>query len=308
MVRPLVVSAPGSLMVLGEHAVLHGFPCLVAAIHHRVRVSILPRNDGIVTLTSALGDYEADRDDLPDHPSFRFVLGAIRSRPNALPGGFDAVIAADMPPTIGFGTSAAVTVALLGALQASGGGCLDPDRLLPEARTVIQQVQGRGSGADAAASCHGGLVRYAMTDAAATRLPGEARPLTALYCGYKKPTPEVIAWVNERWRGREAGLAALFAHMGEAVEDGWRQLQRGDHAGFGATLDRGQALLEELGVDTPELHACVAWLRARPGVSGAKISGSGLGDCAIGWGEAGAEVAPFPRYDVALAQEGVRCE
>ncbi len=306
--RPLVVSAPGSLMVLGEHAVLHGFPCLVAAIDHRVRVSLLPRNDGIVTLTSALGDYEGDRDELPDHPAFRFVLAAIRQCDRALPGGFDAVIEADMPPTIGFGTSAAVTVSMLGALHVASGGRIDPDVILSEARQVIQKVQGRGSGADAAASCCGGLVRYAMNGKSASTITREAPPITALYCGYKKPTPEVIAWVNERWQGRESGLSELFARMGDAVEDGARRLSDGDQAGFGAILNLGQSLMEQLGVTTPELDACVAWLRGQPDILGAKISGSGLGDCVIGWGPAGTTDPGFPRYHVTVAQEGLRCE
>jgi len=307
--RPLQISAPGSLMVLGEHAVLHGFPCLVAAINHRVRVSLLPRNDGLVNLTSALGDYEADRDDLPDHPSFRFVLAALRQRPRALPGGLDAVITADMPPTIGFGTSAAVTVAMLGALHVACGDPLDPAALLPEARTVIQHVQGRGSGADAAASCLGGVVRYALPETAASRLSDAATPITALYCGYKKPTPDVIAWVDDRWRDRRDALHALYARIGANVDRAATALNRHDAAAWHLALDEGQSLMEELGVNTPELAACVAALRRSPGIGGAKISGSGLGDCVIGWGRATGSTPPeFPRYDVTVAQEGVRCD
>ena len=104
-------------MLLGEHAVLHNHPSLVAAIDKRIQVSVLPRADGLITITSELGHYEGDRDDLPDHPSFRFVIGALRQLPDVAPGGLDISIEADMPPTIGFGTSAAVTVSTIGALQ-----------------------------------------------------------------------------------------------------------------------------------------------------------------------------------------------
>lgn len=309
MTRPLQISAPGSLMLLGEHAVLHGFPCLVAAIHHRVRVSLLPRNDGLVNLTSALGDYEADRDDLPDHPSFRFVLAALRQRPRALPGGLDAVITADMPPTIGFGTSAAVTTAMLGALHMAAGDPLDPVALLPEARAVIQHVQGRGSGADAAASCLGGVVRYAMQEPTASRLSDAPAPITALYCGYKKPTPEVIAWVEDHWRDHHDALHALYARIGGNVARAATALTGHDTATWQHALDEGQSQMEELGVNTPELAACVDALRGQPGIRGAKISGSGLGDCVIGWGRATGSTPPdFPRYDVKVAQEGVRCD
>lgn len=295
-------------MVLGEHAVLQGYPCLVAAIHHRVRVSLLPRNDGIVTLASALGHYEADRDDLPDHPSFRFVLAALRHHDTVLPGGLDAMIEADMPATIGFGTSAAVTVAMIGALHQAARGSWSELSVFKESRAVIQAVQGRGSGADAAASCLGGVVRYAMNEGEPVTIDNAPHPITALYCGYKKPTADVIAHVQHQWSGREDALRALYGRMASEVDAVEVALLRDDMDEVGTNLNEGQRLMEKLGVSTPELDACVAWLRQDNQITGAKISGSGLGDCAIGWGRAEDRPTSFLRYDTTVAQEGIRCE
>jgi len=308
MVRPLVVSAPGSLMVLGEHAVLQGYPCLVTAVHHRVRISLLPRNDGIVTLTSALGHYEADRDDLPDHASFRFALAALRLHSSVLPGGLDAMIEADMPATIGFGTSAAVTVAMIGALHQAARGSWSVPTVFTESRSVIQSVQGRGSGADAAASCLGGVVRYAMNNVEPKMIDNAPHPITALYCGYKKPTADVITHVQRQWSGREEALRSLFGRMATEVNAVEVALLRGDMDELGSSLNEGQRLMEKLGVSTPELDQCVAWLRQDNQITGAKISGSGLGDCAIGWGQAEERPTLFARYDTTVALEGIRCE
>ena len=308
MTRPLMVSAPGSLMVLGEHAVLRGYPCLVAAVHHRVRVSLLPRNDGLVSLSSALGQYEADRDDLPDHPSFRFALAALRLHPTVLPGGLDAMIEADMPATIGFGTSAAVTVAMIGALHQAARGTWSVLSVFAESRAVIQAVQGRGSGADAAASCLGGVVRYAMNEGEPVMIDNTPHPITALYCGYKKPTAEVIAHVQHQWSGREDALRSVFERMAAEVAEAEVALVRDDADEMGTHLNQGQRLMEELGVSTPELNQCVAWLRQDEQITGAKISGSGLGDCAIGWGRAEERPTSFARVDTTVALEGIRCE
>ena len=308
MTRPLMVSAPGSLMLLGEHAVLHGHPCLVAAIDRRVRVSISPRNDGMVTIASALGDYEGDRDDLPDHSSFRFAIGALRHLPDALPGGMDALIEADMPPTIGFGTSAAVTAAMVAALDMSMHGKLSLDDSFTHAQTVIRQVQGRGSGADAAASIYGGIVYFQMGDTPRVVIDHMAQPITALYCGYKTPTPVVINHVIDAWAGRESECAALYKKMEVAVNQGRAALMSGDHSAFGKTLNAGNDLMRELGVSTPELDICVDLLRNQADIYGAKISGSGMGDCVVGWGKAKPSFSLFEQFDSVTAREGIRIE
>ncbi|HMP95665.1 MAG TPA: galactokinase family protein [Kiritimatiellia bacterium] len=306
MTRPLVVSAPGSLMLLGEHAVLHGYPCLVAAINRRVRVAIIPRNDGLVTIESELGHYEGERDDLEEQPDFRFMLAALRHYADVLPGGLDAVVQADMPATIGFGTSAAVTAASCGALYAATHGDLDRPTILRSARSVIRNVQGRGSGADAAASVFGGVVQYRQDDDTPTIVSRHAHPITALYCGYKTPTATVIAWVEEGWRTRNEDLARLYEKIGATAEAGAGQIH--DPIAFGHCLDEGQRLMRELGVSTDELEACILRLKKMPGICGAKISGSGLGDCVIGWGRAPEPRDPPDGWNILTALEGVRLE
>lgn len=308
MVRPLAISAPGSLMLLGEHAVLHGFPALVAAINRRVRVSVIPRNDGLVTITSALGEYEGDRSDLPDHPSFRFALGALRHLPQALPAGLDIAINADMPATIGFGTSAAVTSAMIAVLQVASQNSYSRESVLSDSRAVIQQVQGRGSGADAAASIYGGIIQYLMNDGDVKVISRQPYPVTALYCGYKTLTADVINNVNERWSEKTEELLQIYSQMGALVERGATMLKSNDHTAFGLILNEAHALLQSLGVSTPELEECVTALRGVSGITGAKISGSGLGDCAIGWGRTPESCSRFEQFDSVTDQEGIRLE
>jgi len=295
MAQPLVVSAPGSLMLLGEHAVLHGYPCLVAAINRRVRIVIEPRTDGVVHIESALGSLTGKRQHLPEEPAFRFVIGALRHIPNSLTQGFDGEIIADMPATIGFGTSAAVTVAMIGALAAAAGMPVRPDQIMRESRTVIRKVQGRGSGADVAASAFGGVVHYRATDRGATVISANRHPITALYCGYKMPTPEVIAKVEKDWDDRPVELLRLYEEMAALSEMARNRIA--DPAAFGRILNEGQTCMETLGVSTPELAECVSILRLAPGITGAKISGSGMGDCAIGWGRENAGEHLPGRYE-----------
>lgn len=300
MVARRSASAPGSLMLLGEHAVLHGYPCLVAAINRRVKVELTPRNDHEVHIESALGSLITRHGEFPAAREFRFVLGTLQHIPAAYPDGVNICINADMPPTIGFGTSAAVTVAMVAACTGSN----DKSLIMQTARSIIQSVQGRGSGADVAASTFGGVVRYKINDASGTIISRHHHPVTALYCGYKTPTPEVIERVEQTWKHRGAERDALFRSMGELAD-----LDLDDH--FGHRLNEAQELMQTLGVSTPELDQCIHILRKSPGILGAKISGSGLGDCAIGWGEANIDASlpkPFELYRLQVESYGVEIE
>jgi len=58
-------SAPGSLFIAGEHAVLVGYPALVAAIDKRIHVTLTPRTDRHIHIRSdSLGEYTATLDNL----------------------------------------------------------------------------------------------------------------------------------------------------------------------------------------------------------------------------------------------------
>ncbi|MDZ4200364.1 MAG: hypothetical protein U1E27_13895, partial [Kiritimatiellia bacterium] len=155
--RQAAVSAPGSLMLFGEHAVLHGEPALVCAIHRRLRVAARTRLDGQVLLRSALGDLRFPASTCPEDHRFAFVLEALRVA--GIPSeGLELRIQSDFSSKIGFGSSAAVTVATLAVLDRLHARRLIRRSLFCRAREVIRKVQGVGSGADAAASVWGGAL------------------------------------------------------------------------------------------------------------------------------------------------------
>ncbi len=303
----IIASAPGNLMLLGEHAVLHGHRALVAAVEQRLRVTLTPRTDDAIEIESALGHHRTARRAPEQHPKFRFVMEAIRRHADTLPSGFTLNIESEFSHTIGFGSSAAVTVATVGALHRFAAQHAAPDTIRDESIAIIRAVQGRGSGADVAASVHGHIVAY-RAEPREVRVLHVQHDFCAAYSGYKTPTPEVIARVEERWADQPDALHNLYIRINENVEAGIAALDAGDWAAFGAALNAGQSLMEQLGVNTPELATIIDALRSDPGILGAKISGSGLGDCAIGLGQlrnTQTIAAPIP---VHIAREGLRIE
>lgn len=304
-VAAITTSAPGSLMLLGEHAVLHGHSALVCSINRRITVRMFPLEEDAVRISSEVGSYESPLSDLMDHPALRFVIQAIRQHADQLPFGFELKIDSEFSPDIGFGSSAAVTVAVHAAILA----CLlgeppENELLFKEALQTVHTVQGRGSGADLAASVFGGIVAYST---APTFQPlAISIPLTAVYCGYKTPTPEVILKVEQLRADHPQKYERIFSEMDAGAANAIECLRKHDLPGFGNILNYNQQLMDEMGVNTPELQEIVEALQAAPDVFGAKISGSGLGDCAVGIGVAALKDLDYPVHHLEVSPTG--CE
>lgn len=71
-------SAPGSLMLLGEYAVLHGKHALVCAVDKRMTVKLSPRNDSVITIRSALGEHQTSISRIKSVVPFQFVLTTLK--------------------------------------------------------------------------------------------------------------------------------------------------------------------------------------------------------------------------------------
>lgn len=280
-------SAPGTLMLLGEHAVLHGSKALVLAVDKRIRVRLQPLASAEVRIVSALGDYQSTLQPLQSDDRFSFVLAAIEHLQPRLIGGFSLTIESDFSHQVGLGSSAAVTVAVLAALnfwldkEGLDQAC-NHQLLFEQARTVMLTVQGRGSGADLAAAVEGGMVEY--------QISGERKKLKSIpevglyFCGYKLKTPEVLRRVAEAQQQQPELYDGIYRLMGQCVAQASVVADVGDWTQLGRLMNTYQGLMDALGVNDAKLSQMVYSLRQSDSVQGAKISGSGLGDCVISLG------------------------
>jgi len=297
-------SAPGKLMLLGEHAVLHGKRCLVCAVSQRMRVQVTPHNRRFVTISSELGQYSSDLVDLEPNAKFKFVLAVIRQHAEEMDRGVDIKIASDFSDNVGLGSSAAVTAALTTALFAMLGKPFSREEIFRQSLNVIRSIQGVGSGADLAASVYGGILAYRMQ-------PPEIRPLegnhtiTVVYSGHKTPTVEVIKLVEEQRAKFPALFAGIYDLMDQSAAQAAEAIERKDWKTVGELFNINQGLMDAIGVSDKSLTDINHALRTEPDILGSKISGSGLGDCVIALGKVTNPDFPYPVIPLQISPQGV---
>ncbi|OGT45530.1 MAG: mevalonate kinase [Gammaproteobacteria bacterium RIFCSPHIGHO2_12_FULL_41_20] len=277
-------SAPGSLMLLGEHAVLHGEKALVCALSKRITVTLLPRTDQQIVIRSDKGSFTTQLNQLAVTKPLQFVLGALVHYRANLQTGCELVIESEFSDQVGLGSSAAVTVATVAVIRAWLSYSMDKNELTNAAIAVIRAVQGLGSGADVAAAVYGGMIAYCAQPLQVETF-SQLHPLTVVYSGYKTPTVEVVKHVQNTFAACPDILQRICLRIGACTQQAIQLLRAGRITACGEIMNRQQGLMEELGVSNPLLNKLVAYLCQQSTISGAKISGSGLGDCVIGWGK-----------------------
>lgn len=278
MFKICTVSAPGSLMLMGEHAVLHGFGSLSMAIDRRIRVRLNPFENNVVVIRSTLGHYESSLDTLMIQKPFQFILAAILEHRKHIKCGFELIVESEISDQMGLGSSAAVTVATVAVLAKVFDFEVE---LFSVSKQIVRKVQGGvGSGADVAASLMGGVVHYRNSMQKIEILP----PIVVVYTGSKKSTTEVVAEVEHQRKKYPEIYQGIFKAIDTCVERACSFLHTQNWQALGEVMNFAQGLMITMGLSNVAIESILAILRKQPSIYGAKISGSGLGDCVIALG------------------------
>ncbi len=246
----MTVSAPGKLMLFGEHAVVYGYPSIVTAISERL----------FVTEGTPVGDT-------------RFIDAAINlwgdpkvvklSAKSAFSGKY------------GLGSSSAVSVAALKLLRPDASN----KEIFDAAYKIVLDIQGVASGFDVAAAAFGGTTYY-IKNKTIEPLAIKDMPLVVGYTGVKADTKTLIAEVSAKRAKEPAKIERIFAAIANIVEEAKKKMLEGDWERVGRLMDFNQEYLRDLGVSSEKLETLILAAKGA-GAWGAKLSGAGGGDCMI---------------------------
>lgn len=283
----VTTSAPGKLMLYGEHAVVYGLPCIVTAVDQRVRVSVEPNGEGEIHVCSpnvGLDEYHKKierlgQDDLPKSMAFVEMLVKRFYEKNGISEGIRILTESDFSTQFGFGSSAAVVSALVLALAEYFDVKMSKQEMFEMAYQAVLDVQGVGSGFDVAASIYGGTLYYISPGQIIESIHRGTLPLVVGYTGIKADTPTIIRQVAELKRN-EKWVESVFGDIAEMVNQAKNNFTKINFEHLGKLMNRNQELLSTLNVSSRELDKLIEAAKNN-GAYGAKLSGAGGGDCMI---------------------------
>jgi mevalonate kinase len=308
-------SAPGKIILCGEHAVVYGRPAIALPLADlRARVVVEPGDAGSgITIDAPDLERRWTLASAPDHPLSQLIVSVLdhlsRDAQSDVPApALQIRITSTIPIAEGMGSGAAVATALVRALAAHLGHELPAEAVSTLVYTSERRFHGTPSGIDNTVIAFERpiwFVRRPATDNPAIENLIEpvriAAPFRLLIgdTGVRSLTHLPVGEVRQRWQAETAHYESLFDAIAASVIRARAALAQGDIRALGALLNENQALLEQIGVSSDDLDRLVAAARAA-GALGAKLSGAGWGGVMI------ALVGPADgeRVAAALAEAG----
>ena len=269
-------SAPGKVILLGEHAVVYGHPALAAPVRERVTVD-LTEHEGPLSIELPKG--------LSAPPEALRAAEAM-FRELGLPPRFVARVQSELPLGGGLGSSAALGVAMARAAASAAGKTIDDGEASRLALHLETVFHGAPSGVDPETCARGEPISFVRAQGGEPARVERIRPsqpiaLVVALTGILRGTRSTVMPLSARRAERPALYDPLLALLGELARGGKAALEKGDLFDLGVRFDAAHGVLFALGVSCPELDELVAALR-KLGALGAKLTGAGGGGAAIG--------------------------
>jgi mevalonate kinase len=271
-------SAPGKIILFGEHAVVYGRPSLaIPVIQVYVDVDVSDSSRTGIWIDAPDVNLHAELNTLPsDHPiasviNNLFFLLRVFPFPN-----LEIKISSTIPVASGLGSGAAVTVALTRALSSHLGHSMTFEDINTFTYEIEKLYHGTPSGIDNTVVTYSMPVYFVRGQPIETFGVGVPFTIVIADTGIPAPTKESVADVRKLWESDKKRWENVFDEMGDiafsarhVINEGWIKM-------LGALMDENHSLLQGMTVSSPELDRLVEIAR-NAGALGAKLSGGGRG-------------------------------
>jgi len=274
-----IASAPGKIILFGEHFVVHGTKAILAAIDKRVTVSSTFTENKTIKVDSQLGTIE-----VPTSSSYVEVESEFRPfvylankiiNSEHIANGFVITIDSDIPIGVGLGSSSACCVAAAASISELFNE-LSSEEILKMSIEAEKTIFPDTSGADCTVCTYGGMIEYPSVEKIDNTFD-----LNLLIANSMIPhnTKNSVEKVNKFKENDEDRFSQLCDLENGLIDEVIVAMKNNDATTFGLKMSENQKYLEEIQVSNDTLRDMINSLSE---ISlGSKITGAGDGGCII---------------------------
>ncbi|MFZ5845446.1 MAG: mevalonate kinase [Patescibacteria group bacterium] len=281
----VVVSVPGKIHLMGEHAVVYGKPAFLAAINLRLYVTVEVQSSKfkVQSYNSKIKkNLEIESSEPPDY--IRHIIGVVQAhfKIKKLPA-LKISISSQIPAGYHLGSSAAVAVATVGAVTYFLKKLWNPALFNQLAYEAEKKMHGNPSGGDNTAVTFGGFIWYRKELEflksiwqLPLKLPANLAHFFLIDTGRpKETTGEMVEFVKFKVQSSKfkVKMQKLFSENEEQTKRVAKALKEGDERELIEVIKGGERTLEGMGVVSPKVIPLIHQIEKAGGA--AKILGGG---------------------------------
>ena len=273
-----IASAPGKVILFGEHFVVYGVKAILCSINKRVTVTAEKTSERKISINSKIGKLELEPDkpiseiNSPLKPFYYLANKSIENKDS----GIRIQIDSEIPLGAGLGSSSACCVAGAAAIFKLFGN-ISREEVLKLAIEAERTIFENTSGADCTVCTYGGIMEYDKNKGFKKIEHEPNFQLVIINSNIEHSTQSMVSKVKEFENKNKEEFSKLSNLESKLVEDVLKLVKENKIQEIGQKMNQNQEYLENIGISNKELTKMIKI--GQESSFGAKITGSGGGGC-----------------------------
>jgi len=273
-----IASAPGKVILFGEHFVVYGVKAILCSINKRVTVTAEKTSERKISINSKIGKLELEPDkpiseiNSPLKPFYYLANKSIENKDS----GIRIQIDSEIPLGAGLGSSSACCVAGAAAIFKLFGN-ISKEEVLKLAIEAERTIFENTSGADCTVCTYGGIMEYDKNKGFKKIEHEPNFQLVIINSNMEHSTQSMVSKVKEFENKNKEEFSKLSNLESKLVEDVLKLVKENKIQEIGQKMNQNQEYLENIGISNKELTKMIKI--GQESSFGAKITGSGGGGC-----------------------------
>jgi len=273
-----IASAPGKVILFGEHFVVYGAKAILCSIEKRVTVTAEKITERKIFINSEIGNLVLEPNksiseiNSPLKPFYYLADKVIKNQDI----GIQIKIDSEIPLGAGLGSSSACCVAGAAAIFKLFGE-ISKERIVELAIEAERTIFENTSGADCTVCTYGGIMEYNKKQGFKKIEDEPNFQLVIANSNIEHSTESMVSKVKEFKNKNKEEFTKLLNQESKLIEDVLELLKNNNTKELGKKINQNQEYLETIGISNNQLKDMVKI--GQKSSFGAKITGSGGGGC-----------------------------